>query len=202
LPAKAILLQRIRGLVHRVRQQAGSYRFLRTPKARGVARIVGSCIRQTLPVLHRSPVGARLPAKAILLQRIRGLVHRVRQQAGSYRFLRTPKARGVARIVGSCVRRTLPVTPGSTVSAYAEGGRYPRIVGFCVCQTLPVLHRSPVGARLPAKAILLQRIRGLVHRIRQQAGSYRFLRTPKAVGIPGLTDFAYAKRCRCCTDHL
>jgi hypothetical protein len=28
------------------------------------------------------------------------------------------------------------------------------------------------------------------------------LRTPKAVGIPGSLDFAYAKRCRCCTDHL
>ena len=140
LPAKTILPQCIRGLADRVRQQAGSYRFLRTPKVGGVSRIAGLCLRQTLPVLHRSPVGARLPAKAILLQRIRGLVHRVRQQVGSYRFLLTPKARGFARIVGYCARRTLPVTPGSTDFAYAEGGRHPGLTDFayakrCRCCT-------------------------------------------------------------------
>ena len=171
MPAKAILPQRICRLAHRVRQQAGSYRFAYFEGCRG-ARInefrvrrrplvlpgstdfacAEGCrycpdrpirIRQRVPVLRGPTVGARLPAKAILPQRICRLAHRVRQHAGSYRFayfegcrccpdqwiLRTPKAAGAARINGFRVRRRLSVLPGPAV-----------------------------GARLPAKAILLQRI--------------------------------------------
>jgi hypothetical protein len=142
-----------------------------------------------------------LPAKAILPQRIRRLVHRVRQQAGSYRFR---------------VRRRVAVSPASTGSAYAEGRRcrphrrvlrtpkvagVARIDGFCVRRRSPVLPRLPVGARLPAKAIFPQRIRRLVHRVRQQAGSYRFLLTPKVSGISQIAEFAYPKGRRYRSDR-
>ena len=183
-PRKTIFPRRICRLAHRLRGQARSYngmealpqcirglaprspasrllQILRTPKVGGVSQIAGFCVRERSPVLHRSHVGARLPAKAILPQCIRGLADRVRQQAGSYRF---------------CARRRSAV-----------------LAGFCVRQTLPVLHRSPVGARLPAKAILPQRIRGLAHRVRQQAGSYRFCVRRRFPISPDSTDVAYAK---------
>ena len=185
-----------------------------------------------------------MPANAILPQRIYRLAHRVRQQAGSYRFvyaercrcrpdqwiLRTQKVAGVARINGFCVRRRLSVLPGPTDFAYAEGCRCcpdqwilrtPKAVGIA---------GSTVGARLPAKTILMQRIYRLAHRVRQQAGSrfafaegcgccpdQRILRTPKVAGVaringfrvrgrlrmlPGSTDFAYAEGCRDCADQL
>ncbi len=146
--------------------------ILRTPKVAGVARINGFCVRRRLSVWRGSTVGARLPANAILPQRIYRLDHRVRQQAGSYRFayfegcrccpdqwiLRTPKFAGVARINGFRVRQRLRVLPGSTHFAYAEGCRCcpdqwilrtPKAVGIA---------GSTVGARLPAKAMLMQRI--------------------------------------------
>ena len=97
--------------------------------------------------------------------------------------LRSQKVAGVARINGFCVRQRLPVLPGSTDFAYAKGCRCcpdqwilrtPKAVGIA---------GSTVGARLPAKTILMQRIYRLAHRVRQQAGSYRFV---------------YAERCRCC----
>jgi hypothetical protein len=207
LPAKAILPQRIRRLTDRVRQQAGSYRFRvrrraavspastdfayaeghrccphrrisRTPKVTGAARIDGFCVRRRSPVLPRLPVGARLPAKAILPQRIRRLAHRVRQQAGSYRFLLTPEVSGISQIAEFCVRERSPVSLGSTDFAYAEEWL------CCIDQlwgsigvrrrAIAQQRRSPVGVSLPAKTILPQCIRRLTDRVRQQAGSYRF----------------------------
>jgi hypothetical protein len=87
--------------------------------------------------------------------------------------LRSLKVAGVARINGFCVRQRLPVLPGSTDFAYAEGCRccpdqrilrtpkaagVARISGFRVRRRLSVLPGSTVGAGLPANAILMQRI--------------------------------------------
>jgi len=97
----AILLRPTCRLIHRVRQQAGSYELC-----------VGACrlsVRRSLPVSPGSIVGARLPAKAMVLRRTCRLIHRVRQQAGSYELcilpaswrlqtLRSPKLAGVALI--------------------------------------------------------------------------------------------------------
>ena len=100
--------------------------------------------------------------------------------------LRSQKVADVARINGFCARQRLPVLPGSTDFAYAKGCRCcpdqwilrtPKAVGIA---------GSTVGARLPAKTILMQRIYRLAHRVRQQAGSYRF---------------AYAEGCGCCPDQ-
>jgi hypothetical protein len=82
-------------------------------------------------------------------------------------ILRTPKVAGVARINRFCVRRRLPVLPGSTGFAYAGGARCcpdqpvsrtPKVAGvarinrFCVRRRCPVLHRINrfcVRRRLP-----------------------------------------------------
>ena len=122
---------------HSVRQQAGSYRFCARRRS---AVLAGFCVRQTLPVLHRSPVGARLHAKTILMQRIRGLADRVRQQAGSYRFLRTPKVGGVSRIL--LTRNLAGVSPITCRSAVAREG------------DLAAMHSWPVSPRSPASRLL------------------------------------------------
>jgi hypothetical protein len=161
-------------------------RVLRTPKVAGVARIDGFSVRRRSPVLPRLPVGARLPAKAIFPQRIRRLAHRVRQQAGSYRFLLTPKVSGISQIAEFCVRERSPVSLGSTDFAYAEEWL------CCIDQlwgsigvrrrAIAQQRRSPVGVSLPAKTILPQCIRRQADRVRQQAGSYRFAYASPAWG--------------------
>jgi very-short-patch-repair endonuclease len=157
------------------------------------------CVRRRLPVLPGSTVGARLPAKAILLQRICRLAHRVRQQAGSYRFAYFEGCRG-ARINEFRVRRRLPVLPGPTDFACAEGCRCCPDRPIRVRQRLPVLRGSTVGARLPAKAILPQRICRLAHRVRQQAGSYRFAYFEGCRGAR-INEFRVRRRLPWCPDQ-
>jgi hypothetical protein len=103
-----------------------------------------------------------LPANAILPQRIYRLDHRVRQQAGSYRFVyaercrccqnqrisRTRKVAGVARINGFRVRGRLPVLPGSTDFAYAEG------CGCCPDQRISGTPKAVGMARINCRSAL------------------------------------------------
>jgi hypothetical protein len=84
-------------------------RLLRTLRFAGKPAPADFAFRRRLPMLPGSTVGARLPAKAMVLRRTCCLIHRVRQQAGSYELcvspasrrlqtLRSPKFAGVARI--------------------------------------------------------------------------------------------------------
>jgi len=136
-----------------------------------------------------------------------------------------------SRLLQIRVRGTLPVLPGSTDFAYAKGCRCCPDQRILRTPKAAGIAGSTVGARLPAKAILPQRICRLAHRVRQQAGSYRFAyaegcrccpdqpisRTGKIAGVaringfrvrrrllvlPGSTDFAYAVGCRDCPDQL
>ena len=127
----AILLRPTCRLIHRVRQQAGSYELC-----------VGACrlsVRRSLPVSPGSIVGARLPAKAMVLRRTCRLIHRVRQQAGSYELCISQQA-GACRL---CVRRWLRVFPGSIV-----GARLP------ANGDLAAAHLSPDPPRSPASRLL------------------------------------------------
>jgi hypothetical protein len=100
--------------------------------------------------------------------------------------LRSQKVADVARSNGFCVRQRLPVLPGSMDFAYAKG---------CRCCPDQLILRTPkaVGmARINCRSalarewVLPQRICCLAHRVRQQAGSYRF---------------AFAEGCGCCPDQ-
>jgi hypothetical protein len=143
----AIMLQHTCRLIHRVRQQAGSYelcvspasrrlRTLRSPMVAGVSRI--NC-RSALArecdgaAAHLSSDPPRSPASRLL----RTLRFAGKPALADFAFRRQA---GACRL---CVRRSLPVLPGSIV-----------------------------GARLPAKGVLLRPTCRLVHRVRQQAGSY------------------------------
>ena len=158
MPAKAILPQRICRLAHRVRQQAGSYRFAyaegcrccpdclisRTSKAVGVART--NC---------RSALAREWDFAATYLSS--GSPRR--QQAGSYRFAyaegcgccsdqrisRTWKVAGVARINGFCLRGRLRVLPGST------GSRTSKAIGIARTNCRSALAREGdfAAAHLP-----------------------------------------------------
>jgi len=122
-------------LIHRVRQQAGSYGSVSCLDISADATDVG-----VLPWdfgRRKTGVGARLPAKAVGLCHEFGLIHRVRQQAGSYGSV-------------SC----LDISADAT-----DVGVLPRDFGR---------RKTGVGARLPAMAVGLCHGFRLIHRVRQQ----------------------------------
>ena len=132
--------------------------ILRAPKARGVARIAGFCVRE------RSPVPPGLTDLC---------VRRRRSVAPDRWILRTPNVAGVAPITCSsalaregdlAATHSWPGSPSSPASRLLQILRTPKVGGVSRILHVPNdagVHQSPVGARLPAKAILLQRIRGL-----------------------------------------
>jgi hypothetical protein len=144
--------------------------ILRTPKVAGVARTNGFRVGQRLSGL-REAVGARLPANGVLPQRICRLAHRVRQQAGSYRFA---FAEGCRCCPDQWIWRT-PKAAGTALSSCRSA--LAREWGFAATH---LLSGSP---RSPASRLLQIRVRG---------------RLPV---LPGSTDFAYVEGCGCCPDQ-
>jgi aromatic ring-cleaving dioxygenase len=167
-------------LTHRVRQQAGSYRFraesgvcasLRiwpmqanaTTAAMRAARHCGS--QEHHRHSNETPsVGAGLLANTSFDPASTSLTHRVRQQAGSYRF------RAASGVCASL--RIWPMQANATTAAM-QTDRQP---GIAVAWRTTVIRVQPppVGAGLLAKASFDPASTSQGHRIRGQARSYRF----------------------------
>ena len=159
-------------LTHRIRQQAGSYSFRAASGVHATACESGrrriSVAKHTTVVRTQSiSVGAGLLANTSFDPASTSLTHRVRQQAGSYRFC---AASGFvpARESGRC-RQPPPPQPGITAARRT---------------TIFRMKSISVGAGLLANTSFDLASTSLTHRIRQQAGSYRFCAAFGVLGRP------------------